>query len=672
MDRTWRWRKLLPGVEARYFETPAEAWNETIRSDQAPRVYPQTVRLREDTTIHVKGTRRQAGGGVEVGRWYQRYLPAGNALVPSEGLRPNQRPETGYAHPWKFLPERTFRRADRFSHLGVYDTVDSRTRYYPVTPAGEAAAAALAAGEGKEWVDAGRQLGVEAWRFPWRGGLLGRHPRHPPSLHEPLMRLRIVRRGARGWIALHWDKRDDDLIPFDGLPQTVMLTNTAGSGVRVTLAPGVAIEAPPAVRRAHFWLEASGTTRRAGIAFTSPLLALAGREFERVWRVRMAALEPVPGDPSQIGRVVRLFDAETHGRFARDEGGHYVHRWVPRAEELAAFQRYCSPAGEADFATSLWFEDVVGHVGVPDELRWTPPPALRVTSTPANLPLGMPVQVTVQAEDIHTSASLAGTVKVDGQPVGRTGAPFTHVFNSRRVPSERDPETGEWLYQVVFPAGTVSIVNYPDATIPWQFYEYVSNAAFVRQSVPATMVTGQSYGVSVTMRNTGTSTWIPSGSNRFRLGSQNPQDNTVWGSSRRELPGEVLPGAEVTFEFTVTAPSPGTYYFQWRMLQELIAWFGAPSPAVAVNVTPISSLPRLTVSASPSTITIDRPTTVTISSKDASTGALVAGRVWIDGVDSAATNKAFTQTFFGSETLTVRAPGYAEAVVRVQFSFPTF
>lgn len=37
--------------------------------------------------------------------------------------------------------------------------------------------------------------------------------------------------------------------------------------------------------------------------------------------------------------------------------------------------------------------------------------------------------------------------------------------------------------------------------------------------------------------------------------------------------------------FTVTAPStPGTYNFQWRMLQECIVWFGDLTPNVAVNV----------------------------------------------------------------------------------------
>jgi len=101
------------------------------------------------------------------------------------------------------------------------------------------------------------------------------------------------------------------------------------------------------------------------------------------------------------------------------------------------------------------------------------------------------------------------------------------------------------------------------------------------------------------------------------------------------------------------------------MLQELVTWFGDFTPDVAVSVAP-----ALTVSASPSTITEGRRTSVTVSSKDASTGAVVAGRVWIDSVDTAATNQAFSRTYNGAETLTVRAPGYAETRVAVVFFSP--
>jgi hypothetical protein len=100
-----------------------------------------------------------------------------------------------------------------------------------------------------------------------------------------------------------------------------------------------------------------------------------------------------------------------------------------------------------------------------------------------------------------------------------------------------------------------------------------AGADYMYQSVPATMSAGETRSVSVTMKNTGTATWAAGES--YRLGSQNPQDNTTWGIGRAEMPYSVTPGSQVTLTFNITAPStPGTYNFQWRMLQEGVQWFG--------------------------------------------------------------------------------------------------
>jgi uncharacterized repeat protein (TIGR03803 family) len=108
-------------------------------------------------------------------------------------------------------------------------------------------------------------------------------------------------------------------------------------------------------------------------------------------------------------------------------------------------------------------------------------------------------------------------------------------------------------------------------------------AVFVGQSVPSQMVAGHSYQVSVTMRNTGSGTWTAS--QLYRLGSQNPQDNTLWGTGRVGLPGPVAPGQQVTFNFTVTAPAKvGSYNFQWRVVQDGVEWFGGYTPDVPVAV----------------------------------------------------------------------------------------
>jgi hypothetical protein len=109
-----------------------------------------------------------------------------------------------------------------------------------------------------------------------------------------------------------------------------------------------------------------------------------------------------------------------------------------------------------------------------------------------------------------------------------------------------------------------------------------NDATVVRHQMPASVITGRKFAVSVTMRNTGMTTWTSGGANPFRLGAN--FDLGPWASSRQELPNPVSPGGEVTFAFEVMAPEPGEYRFQWRMLQELIEWFGEPTD-VPVQVT---------------------------------------------------------------------------------------
>jgi hypothetical protein len=112
-----------------------------------------------------------------------------------------------------------------------------------------------------------------------------------------------------------------------------------------------------------------------------------------------------------------------------------------------------------------------------------------------------------------------------------------------------------------------------------------SNATFVSQSIPATMTAGHPYNVSVTMQNTGTTTWTAAA--KFRLGTQNPTDNTTWGFNRVLLPNNtsIAPGSSATFSFKVTAPSTsGTYNMQYMMLQEGVNWFGNRTSNIAVTV----------------------------------------------------------------------------------------
>ncbi len=104
----------------------------------------------------------------------------------------------------------------------------------------------------------------------------------------------------------------------------------------------------------------------------------------------------------------------------------------------------------------------------------------------------------------------------------------------------------------------------------------INNAEFVSFSnLPERLYPGETFTASITMRNTGTSTWTPAGNNSYSLGSQSPQDNFKWSTNRVLLPHDVSPGDTVTFTHTFTAPtSEGLYNFQWKMVQDGVEWFG--------------------------------------------------------------------------------------------------
>ena len=144
-----------------------------------------------------------------------------------------------------------------------------------------------------------------------------------------------------------------------------------------------------------------------------------------------------------------------------------------------------------------------------------------------------------------------------------------------------------------------------------------NNAAFVFQSVPTTMTPGQSYAVSITLQNTGTTTWSSAGN--YRLGTQNPQDNSTWtGSARVALPQSVAPGQNVTFSFNVTAPATaGMYNFQWKMVQDGVEWFGAQTANVLVGV----STNPTTLGVSPAAVPLGGSVTATWGAIPAPTAA---------------------------------------------------
>lgn len=111
-----------------------------------------------------------------------------------------------------------------------------------------------------------------------------------------------------------------------------------------------------------------------------------------------------------------------------------------------------------------------------------------------------------------------------------------------------------------------------------------NNAAFVTQNMKSEMEAGLTYDVSVTMRNTGSTTW-ETGDFKLKV-TTTGADNTLnaWTVANVELSYDITPGSDVTFLFKVTAPiKEGVYNLQCQLVRNDV-FFGQPTTNVVVNV----------------------------------------------------------------------------------------
>ncbi|WP_426107484.1 hypothetical protein [Massilia sp. TSP1-1-2] len=211
-------------------------------------------------------------------------------------------------------------------------------------------------------------------------------------------------------------------------------------------------------------------------------------------------------------------------------------------------------------------------------------PSLQVTYSPSTtLVAGQPYSVTwvsrnAEAVDFYCTAS--GTGYADSQTLGLSGT----INGTASAAWVGYPSDCTWVADNS--EGVVSV----KATLTTQAAPLpppvpVDNAQFISQvPPPAVLIRGQTYTYSVTMKNTGTTTWSSAGTNPYRLGNSYEY---IWGVGRIELASSVPPGALGTFNLTVTVPvtAPlGPNPFQWKMLREGVQWFGEATPNVAITV----------------------------------------------------------------------------------------
>ena len=99
-------------------------------------------------------------------------------------------------------------------------------------------------------------------------------------------------------------------------------------------------------------------------------------------------------------------------------------------------------------------------------------------------------------------------------------------------------------------------------------------AVIVGAEFPTTLPCNSEAVATVVMRNDGTATWTRAS---HRLGGIDDTDPFHAPDARIYLPDDVSvpPGGQYTFTISLRAPStPGTYPSDWRMVHELVRWFG--------------------------------------------------------------------------------------------------
>jgi hypothetical protein len=387
-DKTWRWRgypcRVASGCE----------WAETATG---PTCYPETVKIREDMTIYLRG---ENADGVR-GYWYQKYLPADNTPVRHMNVG---MPHYSYTHGWSFAEQNVFEAADQYSHFGVHKMdVDSRSQYYLLDIVDEDALPEDV--ESLPWRD-------EEERLFW---FYVTDTKYSPSPYNHGSFFRILDRRPLGFIAVWWDKRDDELPEVNRIGFDLKLTQFQGEDDGASIFTRIFDRrrklSPPVVQCAKVSVKVrEGVVEEFSLRFYT-------RMFDN-WDLE----SPTPDEPNDgldwnfvaedssirdyvarhtpdylphdddptsrptfkpdttifkaritvenSGTVVTIFDEKIANAFSRRSRYEYVHEWQrsssgQRHPHEADLLQYCAENAAA-LGTSVWFEDIIGHVATPE------------------------------------------------------------------------------------------------------------------------------------------------------------------------------------------------------------------------------------------------------------------------------------------------------------------
>ena len=200
---------------------------------------------------------------------------------------------------------------------------------------------------------------------------------HRRGLFHPQFLLSLRHREPYGYIAVHWDKRDDDLLPFE-IPERKeepldVILRPAG-----VLDPAARIVARfhshhpvpdiPRVTTADVVLHRKDGPDAVLRIHVSPA---SDDVDENLWRFKIGFVRR--DSAGQCTAFETCFDRVrlSADRSSVDASGGHEYEWTVSGDTAACLAACCDAESWRTSATTLWFEDIVGHVGTADEVSFS-------------------------------------------------------------------------------------------------------------------------------------------------------------------------------------------------------------------------------------------------------------------------------------------------------------
>jgi archaellum component FlaF (FlaF/FlaG flagellin family) len=200
----------------------------------------------------------------------------------------------------------------------------------------------------------------------------------------------------------------------------------------------------------------------------------------------------------------------------------------------------------------------------------------------------------------------------------RTLSASTQTINNQNYALASWSDGGAATHTILTPAtATTYTATFQQAQLPF--------SALYSTTAPSNWSLGQTQTFTTTLTNTGPQTWNASDPNAVHLGVYfNGNSDAIydWPSepARVVLLQDVAPGASVTVNVTVTAPSaPGSYVLRQRLVKENVQWFDQLQ-ATPVTVGSAASLSASYATTAPTTWQPGQ--TLTFNTTVTNTGAL--------------------------------------------------